>query len=322
MQYIREVNNLMMHISLHEFVKTHNVDLGEPFLQVIDVLESFAKVINAKVQRNGLIAESGDSGGTNVYGENVQKLDAFADSALTNALLSCPAIHAVGSEELGEPKLSGNGTGIYTLTHDPVDGSSNIDTNLPIGTIFGLYPKADSVLQKGSTLVSSGYVLYGPSMLFFYAVKGSVNGFTFDPDTQTFVLSYENVKIGDKKYYAINEGNWELFFDAEKNYLTTIKKEGDFSARYVGSMVGDIHRTLLKGGIFIYPADQKHEKGKLRLLYEVAPLSFLVIQAGGDATSGITNPLELTPVKHDQRVPIALGSTQLIAQYRSFAPKG
>ncbi len=312
----------MARITLHEFVEKNNADLGAPFLQVMDVLETFAKTINAKVQRNGLIEESGDSGGTNVYGENVQKLDSFANDMLTDALLACPAIHAVGSEELEEPKVSNYGTGVYTLTHDPVDGSSNIDTNLPIGTIFGLYPKADSILQKGNTLVSSGYILYGPSMLFFYAVKGSVNGFTFDPDLKTFVLSYENVKIGEKKYYAINEGNWELFFDAEKNYLTTIKKEGDFSARYVGSMVGDIHRTLLKGGIFIYPADQKHEKGKLRLLYEVAPLSYLMIQAGGDATSGMINPLELTPVKHDQRVPIALGSTPLIAQYRSFTPKG
>lgn len=312
----------MARITLLEFVEKNNADLGKPFLQVIDVLETFAKTINAKVQRNGLIEESGDSGGTNVYGENVQKLDSFANDMLTDALLACPAIHAVGSEELEEPKVSNYGTGVYTLTHDPVDGSSNIDTNLPIGTIFGLYPKADSILQKGNTLVASGYVLYGPSMLFFYAVKGKVNGFTFDPDRKTFVLSYENVRIGEKKYYAINEGNWELFFDAEKNYLTAIKKEGDFSARYVGSMVGDIHRTLLKGGIFIYPADAKHEKGKLRLLYEVAPLSFLMIQAGGDATSGMTNPLELTPEKHDQRVPIALGSAKLVEQYRSFTPKG
>jgi len=312
----------MARMTLHEFVHEHNADLGEPFAQVMDVLETFAKTIREKVSRNGLIEESGDSGGTNVYGENVQKLDAYADKTLTDALLACPAIHAVGSEELETPKTSGNGTGVFTLTHDPVDGSSNIDTNLPIGTIFGLYPKADSILQKGNTQVASGYILYGPSMLLFYAVKGSVNGFTFDPERQTFVLSYENVRVGDKKYYAINEGNWELFFDAEKNYLTTVKNSGDFSGRYIGSMVADIHRTLLKGGIFIYPADKKHENGKLRLLYEVAPLSFLMMQAGGDATSGMTNPLELVPAKHDQRVPIALGSAPLIAQYRSFSPKG
>lgn len=312
----------MARITLHEFVKSHNADLGEPFVQVIDVLEAFSKVINSKVQRNGLIAESGDSGGTNVYGENVQKLDAYSNEVLTDSLLACPAIYAVGSEELEEPKVSNYESGVYTLTHDPVDGSSNIDTNLPIGTIFGLYPKANSILQKGSTLVASGYVLYGPSMLFFYAVKGVVNGFTYDPDLKTFVLSYENVKIGDKKYYAINEGNWELFYEAEKNYVNAIKKEGGYSTRYVGSMVGDIHRTLLKGGIFIYPADSKHTSGKLRLLYEVAPLSFLMKQAGGDATSGMNDPLDIIPTKHDQRVPIAIGTKETIAQYRSFNPTG
>jgi fructose-1,6-bisphosphatase I len=312
----------MTRTTLHDFVKTHNADLGEPYLQVIDVLESFAKTIYAKVQRNGLIEESGESGDINVYGEQVQKLDAFANEVLTDSLLACPAVYTVGSEELEEPKMSNYGSGIYTVTHDPVDGSSNIDTNLPIGTIFGIYPKADSILQKGSTLISSGYVLYGPSMLFFYAVKGSVHGFTYDANLKTFVLSYENVKIGEKKYYAINEGNWELFFDPEKNYISTIKKEGGYSARYVGSMVGDIHRTLLKGGIFIYPADQKHESGKLRLLYEVAPLSFLMMQAGGDATSGPTNPLELVPTKHNQRVPIAIGNKSMVDQYRSFSPKG
>ena len=307
-------------ITLKDFVKANNADLGEPFFQVIDVLENFAKDINHKVQRNGLLNQEGDSGGTNVYGESVQKLDEYANNQLTNALLACSAIHAVGSEELAEPKTSNNGTGVYTLTHDPVDGSSNIDTNLPIGTIFGLYPKAESILQKGSTLVASGYILYSASMMFFYAAGGKVNGFTFDPDRQTFVLSYENVRVGEKKYYALNEGNWELFHDAEKNYVNAIKKEGGYSTRYVGSMVGDIHRTLLKGGIFIYPADQKHTSGKLRLLYEIAPLTFLMRTAGGDATSGMNDPLDLTPVKHDQRVPIAMGNKDEVAKYRSFNP--
>lgn len=307
-------------ITLKDYVKANNGDLGEPFAQVMEVLENYAKEILYQVQRNGLLNQEGDSGGTNVYGEKVQKLDAYGDSHLTNALLACPAIHTVGSEELEVPKTSGNGTGVYTLTHDPVDGSSNIDTNLPIGTIFGLYPKADSILQKGSTLVASGYILYSASMMLFYAVKGKVNGFTFDPDRQTFVLTYENIRVGEKKYYAINEGNWELFHDAEKNYINAVKKEGTYSARYVGAMVGDIHRTLLKGGIFIYPADNKHTNGKLRLLYEVAPLSFLMREAGGDATSGMNDPLEIVPEKHDQRVPIAMGNKDEVAKYRSFNP--
>jgi fructose-1,6-bisphosphatase I len=305
-------------MTLKDFVRANNADLGEGFAQVMEVLENYAKDIDHMVQRNGLLNEEGDSGGTNVYGEKVQKLDEYGNNKLTSALLACPAIHAVGSEELAEPKLSNNGTGMFTLTHDPVDGSSNIDTNLPIGTIFGLYPKADSILQKGSTLVASGYVLYSATLMLFYAVKGKVNGFTFDPDRQTFVLTYENIRVGEKKYYSINEGNWELFSDKDRNYLSSIKKEKVYSARYVGAMVGDIHRTLLKGGIFLYPPDEKHPNGKLRLLYEVAPLTFLMREAGGDATSGLNDPLEIVPEKHDQRVPIAMGNKDEIAKYKSF----
>ena len=311
----------MDHITLSEFVKANNGDLGEPFAQVMDVLEKFAKDINHNVQRNGLLHQEGESGGTNAYGESVQKLDAYANEKLTSALLASPSIYAVGSEELADPKMSNNGTGVYTLTHDPVDGSSNIDTNLPIGTIFGLYPKADSILQKGSTLVASGYILYSASMMLFYAVKDKVTGFTFDPDRQTFVLTYENIRIGEKKYYGINEGNWELFSEADKNYLTSIKKEGTYSGRYVGSMVGDIHRTLLKGGIFLYPADSKHPNGKLRLLYEVAPLGNLIIQAGGAAVTRGVNSLDVVPEKHDQRVPIVLGTKAEVEKYSSFQPK-
>lgn len=301
-------------ITLSDFVKTNNANLGESFAEFMQVLETTAKTINAKLARNGLIAEQGSSGDKNVYGEDVQKLDEYANEVLTDALLSCKPVHAVGSEELAQPKFSGH-EGKYIITHDPLDGSSNIDTNLPIGTIFGVYPKSDSLLQKGSTLIASGYVLYGPSLMLIYAVSGSVNGFTFDPDSGEFVLSHSHIAIGNKKIYSINEGYWEIFHEADRNYLSSIKKESVYSLRYVGSMVGDVHRTLLKGGIFLYPADTKHPDGKLRLLYEVAPLSFLIIQAGGAATSNGINPLNITPVKHDQRIPIVLGSKEEIEKY-------
>lgn len=308
----------MARITLAEYITKNNGDLGSSFQELMAVFESFALKINGKLDRSGLIEESGDSGSTNVYGEEVQKLDAYANTLLTDSLLSCSGVHAVGSEELADPKFSTHGKGSYIVTHDPVDGSSNIDINLPIGTIFGIYPKNDTLLQKGSTLMASGYILYGPSMMLVYATKGKVNGFTFDPTVGAFVLSYPNIKIGDKKYYGINEGNWELFSESDRAYLTSIKKEGGYSLRYVGSMVGDIHRTLLKGGIFIYPSDSKHANGKLRLLYEVAPLSFLMIEAGGDAVSSGINPLDITPEKHDQRVPIALGNAKEVEKYRSF----
>ncbi|MBI4067747.1 fructose-1,6-bisphosphatase [Candidatus Gottesmanbacteria bacterium] len=308
----------MNRITLNDFVKANNADLGAPFQQLLLVIEKTAKIINDKLSRNGLIEEQGSSGDTNVYGEDVQKLDEYANKVFTDALLACPAVAGVGSEELAEPKISGH-DGLYLITHDPLDGSSNIDTNLPIGTIFGVYPQNTSVLQKGNTLFASGYILYGPSMMLVYATTaGKVNGFTYDFQTNEFILSHPDIKIGEKKIYSINEGNWELFSESDKNYLTAIKKEGGYSLRYVGSMVADIHRTLLKGGIFLYPADSKHPEGKLRLLYEVAPLSFLIIQAGGDGVSRGVNPLDIMPSKHDQRVPIALGSKVEIEKYSSF----
>ncbi len=304
----------MERITLENFVKTKNANLGKDFAQFISVVAKSGHTINSKLARNGLIAEQGSSGDKNVYGEDVQKLDEYANDVLTNALLVCSAVYAVGSEELAEPKFSGH-DGQYIITHDPLDGSSNIDTNLPIGTIFAVYPKNDSLLQKGSAIIASGYVLYGPSLMLIYATFGSVNGFTYDPDSGEFILSHPDIKIGEKKIYSINEGYWEIFHEADRNYLQTIKKEGSYSLRYVGSMVGDVHRTLLKGGIFLYPADTKHPDGKLRLLYEAAPLSFLIIQAGGAAISGRVNPLDILPQKHDQRIPIVLGSKSEIEKY-------
>lgn len=304
----------MDRVTLSDFVKKNNTDLGQSFQDFMAVIAKSAVTINAKLARNGLIAEQGSSGDRNVYGEDVQKLDEYANEILTSALLSCSSVHAVGSEELAEPKFSGH-DGKYIITHDPLDGSSNIDTNLPIGTIFAVYPKNDTLLQKGSTLIASGYVLYGPSLMLIYATLNAVNGFTFDPDTGEFVLSHPNLKIGDKKIYSINEGYWEIFHESDQNYLSGLKKEGTYSLRYVGSMVGDVHRTLLKGGIFLYPADSKHPEGKLRLLYEAAPLSFLIFQAGGSATSKGINPLDILPIKHDQRVPIVLGSKAEIEKY-------
>jgi fructose-1,6-bisphosphatase I len=308
----------MNKITLKDFTKSNNISLGANFSLLIDVIEKAAININGKLSRNGLIEEQGDSGNTNVYGENVQKLDSYANEILTNALLASPGVFAVGSEEMETPKFSGNANAEFIITHDPLDGSSNIDTNLPIGTIFGVYPKNESILQQGKTLIASGYVLYGPSMMLIIATAGIVNGFTYDSETKEFILSHPGIKIGEKKYYAINEGNWEQFSDSDRKYLESIKKEGNYSLRYVGSMVGDIHRTLLKGGIFIYPTDAKHPTGKLRLLYEVAPLSFLIVQAGGAAISSGRHPLDIIPEKHDQRVPIAIGSKSEIEKYISF----
>ena len=310
----------MDRVTLSDFVKNNNTDLGQSFEEFMVVIAKSAVTINAKLARNGLIVEQGSSGDKNVYGEDVQKLDEYANEVLTNALLLAKSVHAVGSEELAQPKFSGH-DGKYIITHDPLDGSSNIDTNLPIGTIFAVYPKNDTLLQRGSTLIASGYVLYGPSLMLIYATAGTVNGFTFDPDSGNFILSHPNISIGDKKIYSVNEGYWEIFHDLDRNYISSIKKEGIYSLRYVGSMVGDVHRTLLKGGIFLYPSDAKHQNGKLRLLYEAAPLSFLIIQAGGAATSDGINPLDILPEKHDQRIPIVLGNKVEVDKYLNSTTK-
>lgn len=310
---------IMKRTTLLDFAKAHNRDLGESYISLLTVLEKAAFSINDKLSKNGLIEEQGETGTKNVYGEEVQKLDAYANELLTSSFLSCPSVSLVGSEELDTPKSSENPEGKYVITHDPLDGSSNIDTNLPVGTIFGVYPKSSSILQLGSTLISSGYILYGPSLILVYATLGSVNGFTYDSSVGKFVLSHPDIKIGEKKIYSINEGNWNLFSENDQAYISNLKKEGGYSLRYVGSMVADIHRTLLRGGIFLYPSDSTHPDGKLRLLYEVAPLSFLIIQAGGVAVSRGVDALDILPERHDQRVPIAIGSKAEIEKYQSFA---
>lgn len=311
----------MKQLTLSQFVNKNNADLGEGFAQILHALEDATKKIYLKLHQTTLVNESGKTGNVNVYGEEVQKLDQYADAVLTDSLLGTSSVFAVASEELPEPRFSSHKNSLFFVTYDPVDGSSNIDTCVPIGTIFGIYPKGKHLLQKGSELIASGYVLYGPSMMFVYAVKDKVNGFTYSQATDDFVLTYENIRIGDKKYYSLNEGNWQLFSQQDKAYLNCLKSEGRHSARYVGTMVADVHRTLIKGGIFLYPADSKHPNGKLRLLYEVAPLSYLIMQAGGDATSGGKNPLDLEPQKHDQRVPIALGTKEEVRKYLSFLTK-
>lgn len=304
-------------VTLNDFIKTHNANLGEPFAHILSQIAKSGEEINKRLSRNGLTPKTEDSGTTNIYGENVHTLDIYANRVITQLLLSCEAVHAVGSEELDQPKVSDH-EGEYIVVYDPLDGSSNIDTNLPVGTIFGIFPKSSSLLQKGSSLVAAGYILYGPSMMLVLSTPTMLNGFTYDSQTGGFILSYPKIRIGSQKIYAINEGNWELFSNTDRAYITAIKKESVYSLRYTGSMVADIHRILFNGGIFIYPADSKHRTGKLRLLYEVAPLSFLMAQAGGAAQSNGVESLELMPQKHDQRVPVAMGSNEEVRKYGSF----
>lgn len=275
-----------------------------------------AKIIASHANRTGLVDILGKTGNKNAYDEEVQKLDEFSNNLMVKTLFESGQVYALASEELPDILYSPTKTGDYVVFFDPLDGSSNIDTNGPIGTIFSIYHKSDTVLQKGNSQIAAGYILYGPSTVFVYASQYSINGFTLDPSIGNFLLSFPNIKIPQKgNIYSINEGNHELYDEQTKKYLTHLKNSKSHKARYIGSMVADIHRTLLKGGIFLYPSDSKNKEGKLRLLFEVNPMTFLVEKAGGKAVSNGQNPLDITPTKVDHTVPIAIGSRGNVEEY-------
>lgn len=294
------------------------------FTLLLTHVENAAKIIASHVKMAGLADIIGKTGKKNIYSDEVQKLDIFSNDLLVKTLLSTGHVAAVASEELEEPIFSPHKKGEYFVFLDPLDGSSNIDVNISIGTIFSIYHAGDQLLQKGNTQVAAGYILYGSSVMFVYTCGNGVNGFTLDPAIGSFLLSHPDIRVPDKgSIYAINEGN-ELLWDEEvRRYVQVIKKNNliskkPYKLRYIGSMVADVHRTLLKGGIFIYPKDKKDVNGKLRLMFEINPLSYIIEQAEGIATSGEKSPLSIQPETIDQRAPIALGSRKDVQKYMSF----
>ncbi len=283
-----------------------------------------AKLVRKEVVRAGLVDILGLTGDTNVQGEEVKKLDIFANEKIISAIGQHGRFAIMGSEENEEiiipPK---NESGNYALLFDPLDGSSNIDVNVSVGTIFSIYKlkgddpgKADisDCLQHGYEQVAAGYVIYGSSVVMVYTTGHGVHGFTYDPSIGEFLLSHENIitpKSG--KYYSINEGSYAQFDEGTKKYLDYIKEEDPatnrpYSTRYIGSLVADFHRNLLTGGIFVYPPTTKHLKGKLRLMYEANPLAFICEQAGGRATNGRDRILDIQPLELHQRTPLYIGS--------------
>ncbi len=290
------------------------------FTLLLTHIENAAKIIASHIKRTGLVDILGKTGEKNAYAEDVQKLDKFSNDLLVDILSESGQVGYLASEELPEA-ITIDKKGQYNVFFDPLDGSSNIDTNISIGTIFSIYHNNSSLLQPGNKQVASGYIVYGSSVMFVYSYGNGVNGFTLDPAIGSFLLSHENVRVPEAKaIYSINEGNYALFEPAMKKYLDSLKAgDKQYKSRYVGSMVADVHRTLLKGGIFLYPQDTKHPSGKLRLMFEVNPLSFIMEQAGGAATSNGKNPLAIIPANLEQRVPIALGSKIEVEKYLQFA---
>jgi fructose-1,6-bisphosphatase I len=300
------------------------------------------KVISQEVNRAGLIDILGFTGDVNIQGEDVKKLDVYANDTLTYTLNTGGQVCAFSSEEEEsfvpiEEKYSNNFIPNKYVVHcDPLDGSSNIDANISIGTIFSIYKrKSDSgpgtledCLQKGLNQIAAGYVVYGSSTVLVYTAGEGVHCFTLDPTVGEFLLSNENIQIPKKaKIYSVNEGNYSKWSKGIQNYINYVKQVDrdtgrPYSSRYVGSLVADFHRNLLYGGIFIYPSDSKKKNGKLRLMYEANPLSFIVEHAGGRSTNGKTRILEIEPTELHQRTPLFIGSEEDVLMAEKFLSRG
>jgi len=295
-----------------------------------------AKIISREVNKAGITNILGEDGSTNVHGESVKKLDLFADKQLISALNRSEITCMVISEENdGIVELDNDG-GKYIVYLDPLDGSSNIDVNVSIGSIFSIYMRKDTssdvlseddALQSGVKQVAAGYVLYGSSTLMAYTTGLGVSVFTLDPSIGEFILSDDDVKIPDKgTIYSVNEGSYHSWDEGLKQYVKYCQVEDDktqrpYKARYIGSMVADVHRTLITGGIFIYPNSSQYPNGKLRLMYECNPLSFVIEQAGGMAIDGQGRILEIEPETIHQRTPIFIGSKGNVLKVKEFLDK-
>jgi fructose-1,6-bisphosphatase I len=278
------------------------------------------KIIEAKIRSAGLTDVLGAFGQMNVQGEAQQKLDVFANQALLHCLGTRSMVAALVSEEDEEPITLDHSVenGKYIIVFDPLDGSSNIDVNVNLGTIFSILKRLPSnegdldasILQPGHKQVAAGYVVYGPSTVLVYTTGNGVHSFTLDPTIGAFILTTEKMRMPKQgSYYSANDANSAQWPVGYRNYLDLLRsgKEGSYSARYVGSLVADFHRTLLKGGIFLYPPTAKQSGGKLRLLYEANPLAFIAEQAGGVATTGTGRILDIQPETIHQRVPFLVG---------------
>lgn len=304
------------------------------FTLLLTDIENAVKIIASHVKKSSLVDILGATGETNVFAEEVQKLDKFANDVLVETLTKTGHVCAIVTEELTEPALVTSGSGEYIIFMDPLDGSSNIDVNLNVGTIFSIHRRkktgpfdTEELLRPGSEQVAAGYVVYGPSVMFVYSCGDGVNGFTLDPAIGSFLLSHKNIKMPESgQSYAINESYYHRYPEYLRQYLDFIKTEDKpsgrpYTLRYASAMIADVHRVLIKGGIFLYPENSKAPEGKLRLMYEVNPMSYLTIQAGGIAISRGKNPLDIIPSTLDQRAPIVLGSKKLVKEFEQFLDK-
>jgi fructose-1,6-bisphosphatase I len=316
--------------TLDRFIKNNQNQFAYASGELSQLLRDIAlasKVVNREVNKAGLIDIMGAMGSTNNTGDQQQKLDVLANIRFTRALAKGGEVAALVSEE-SDTYVDLNNDAKYIIAIDPLDGSSNIDVNVSIGTIFSIYRRKtppgmpiqkEDILQKGIEQVAAGYILYGSSTMLVYTTGHGVNGFTYEPTLGEYFLSHPHMQMpANGKIYSINEGSANSFDDAVKNYIQDCKDKS-MTARYIGSLVADFHRNMLKGGIYIYPATAKDKKGKLRLMYECNSLAFIAEQAGGLATDGKGNRiLEVEPKELHQKSPFFVGSKQMVERAESF----
>ncbi|GFR66779.1 fructose-1,6-bisphosphatase class 1 [Elysia marginata] len=303
--------------------------------RLVNAIRLAAKVVNHKVNKAGITDIIGESGDLNIQGEEQKKLDVFANETFIKTLSNREIICGIASEEeedfISVESKTGQYQNKYVVLIDPLDGSSNIDVNVSVGTIFSIYKrltpsgtpvKLEDFLQKGRNQVAAGYIVYGTSTMLVYSTGNGVNGFTLNPAIGTFYLSHPNISLPKEgNIYSINEGNYNHFSDGIKRYIKYCqKREGNrpHTSRYIGSLVSDFHRNMIKGGVYLYPKTQKNENGKLRLLYECNPIAFLAEQAGGKASDGKQRILDINPTQLHQRVPFFCGSKDMVETIERF----
>ncbi len=330
----RDCTTLSRHV-LHQAMKAFNApSLLSPDAQdisaIMNRLALAGKLIARRLSRAGLMAGAlGFTGDTNVQGESVKKMDVYANEVFISVFKQSGLVCRLASEEMEKPYYIPENCpiGRYTLLYDPIDGSSNVDINLNVGSIFSIRQQegndlngdARDLLQNGRKQIAAGYILYGPSTAFVYSLGDGVHMFILDPSLGEFILAAESIQIPPHgPVYSVNEGNFWQWDESLRDYTRYMHRHEGYTARYSGALVGDFHRILLQGGVFLYPGTTKKPEGKLRLLYETAPLAMLAEQAGGRASTGTQEILDFVPTELHQRTPLIIGSTEEVQLVESF----
>ena len=330
---------MQKHTTLGEFIiekQNHFEGSSGELTRLLNAIRLAAKVVNHEVNKAGLVDILGAAGEVNIQGEDQQKLDIYANDVFMQTLIKREIVCGIASEEEDDFVIikgnNGKNENKYILLMDPLDGSSNVDVNVSVGTIFSVFKRVtptgtpvtkDDFLQKGDKQVAAGYIVYGTSTMLVYTTGKGVNGFTLNPAIGTFYLSHANMTYPEKgNIYSINEAGYVHFPQGVKKYLKFIQSEVEkgkqYKSRYIGSLVSDFHRNMIKGGIYIYPTSTNNPKGKLRLLYECNPMAFLAEQANGKATDGYKRIMDIDPTELHQRVPFFCGSSQMVTKVESF----